>query len=97
MMPELAEPPAEVTAFLNALDSSLPEAPTACPARTVRLLGAHMAGNYREITRHLEAYLTGSQVTRTRTFDDREPEFRELSCHGSAGELSRLQWLLSGY
>jgi hypothetical protein len=71
--------PLEVAEFLSALDSSVPEALTACPARTVHLLAAHVAGNYREITRHVDAYLAGTPLMRTRTFDEREPEFRVLS------------------
>ena len=71
--------PAEVTEFLNALDSSPAGAVTACPARTAHLLAAHVAGNYREITRHVEAYLAGNPLTRTRAFDEREPEFRIMS------------------
>jgi len=37
-----------------------------------------VAGNYCEITRHVDAYLRGTPLTRTRTFDEREPEFRVL-------------------
>jgi len=68
--------PLEVAEFLDALDSSSPDALTACPARTAHLLGAHLAGNYREITRHVEAYSAGTPLMRTRAFDEREPEFR---------------------
>lgn len=71
--------PIEVEEFLNAMDSRDPEALTGCPSRTVRYVAAHIAGNYREITRHVEAYLSGNPLTRTRTFDEREPEFREQS------------------
>jgi Mycothiol maleylpyruvate isomerase N-terminal domain len=71
--------PIEITEFLSALDSAAPNALTACPARTAHLLGAHVAGNYREITRHVQAYLAGNPLTRTRAFDEREPEFREMT------------------
>lgn len=71
--------PVEVAEFLSALDSSTPSALTACPARTVHTLAAHIAGNYKEITRHVDAYLAGTPLMRTRTFDEREPEFRMLS------------------
>ncbi|TCO62010.1 hypothetical protein [Actinocrispum wychmicini] len=66
--------PVEVAEFLGALDSATPEA-----------LAAHIAGNYWEITRHVETYLAGTPLMRTRTFDEREPEFRMLS----APELTR--------
>lgn len=71
--------PIEVVEFLNALDSCPPQALTACPARTAHRMGAHIAGNYREITRHVEACLAGSPLMRTRAFDEREPEFREMA------------------
>lgn len=71
--------PLEVAEFLNVLDSCSPSALTWCPARTARYLAAHVAGNYREITRHIEAYLSGSPLIRTRAFDEREPEFRLMS------------------
>lgn len=71
--------PVEVGEFLSALDSSAPTALTACPARTAHALGSHVAGNYEEIRRHVDAYLAGTPLMRTRTFDEREPEFRALS------------------
>lgn len=71
--------PIEVSEFLDALDSTPPTALTACPARTAHLLGAHLAGNYREITRHVEAYMAGEPLMRTRAFDEREPEFRVMT------------------
>jgi len=71
--------PAEVTEFLDLLDSSPANALTACPGRTAHLLGAHMAGSYKEIGRHVEAYMSGSPLARTRTFDERELEFRAMS------------------
>ncbi len=72
-------PPAEVTEFFDTLDSSPANALTACPGRTAHLLGAHMAGTYKEISRHVAAYLSGSPLARTRTFDEREQEFRGMS------------------
>jgi hypothetical protein len=77
--PPTQDQPVEVGEFLNVLDSSDPHALTACPARTVHLLAAHAAGNYREITRHVDAYLAGTPLMRTCTFDEREPEFRVMS------------------
>ena len=84
--------PREVTAFLDLLDSSRGDALTACPGRTVQLIAAHVSGNYEEISRHVEAFLKGSPLARTRTFDEREPEFRLLSAPRlvdslAAGEL----------
>jgi hypothetical protein len=71
--------PVEVAEFLNVLDSQDLGALTGCPSRTAQYVAAHIAGNYQEITRHVEAYLSGSPLTRTRAFDEREPEFRVQS------------------
>lgn len=88
-MAELASPsgastnagvrPAEVTEFFDLLDSSPANALTACPGRTAHLLGAHMAGSYKEIGRTVAAYMSGSPLASTRTFDERELEFRAMS------------------
>ncbi|WP_026425582.1 maleylpyruvate isomerase N-terminal domain-containing protein [Actinokineospora inagensis] len=71
-----AEQPVEIAEFVKTLDTIDPNGFTACPSRTAHLLSAHVAGNYLEITRHVEAYLAGAPLARTRTFDEREPEFR---------------------
>lgn len=90
--------PAEVTDFLDTLDSSPANGLTACSARTPHLLGAHMAGSYKEIGRHVEAYMSGSPLARTRTFDERESEFRALSAprllSGIADSEERMRVLL---
>ena len=72
-------PPEEVVAFIEALESNDPGALTACPGRTVHSIGAHLAGNCREIALHIEAQLAGHPLTRTRAFDEREPEFRVMT------------------
>ncbi|GAA1248398.1 hypothetical protein GCM10009665_44080 [Kitasatospora nipponensis] len=77
VLPDSGRPP-EVAAFLDLLDTARPDALTACPGRTVHLITAHIIGNYAEITRHVDAYLKGDPLARTRTFDEREPEFRRL-------------------
>jgi hypothetical protein len=74
-----AEQPREVASFLSALDSVHPGALTACPGRTAHGIAAHIAGNYREINRHVDAYLAGKPLSRTRTFDEREPEYRAMT------------------
>lgn len=71
--------PVEVTEFLHTLDSIPANALTACTGRTAHQLGAHIAGTYKEIFRHVEAYMWGSPLARTRTFDERELEFRAMS------------------
>jgi len=71
--------PDEVTAFLDTLDGAPGDGLTYCPGRTVHTLAAHIAGNYEEITRHVNGYLDHRPVNRTRTFDEREGEFRAMS------------------
>jgi hypothetical protein len=74
------EQPVEVAEFLAVLDSDVAgDGLTYCPGRTVHTLAAHIAGNYAEITRHVDGYLDRRPVARTRTFDEREGEFRALS------------------
>lgn len=70
--------PVEVDRVLDTLDSQPGSGLTSCPGRTTHELAAHLAGNYAEITRHLDAQLAGHPLTRTRTFDEREGEFRAL-------------------
>ncbi|TCO62020.1 maleylpyruvate isomerase N-terminal domain-containing protein [Actinocrispum wychmicini] len=79
MTNDTGQQPLEAAEFLTALDSSLPNALTACPGRTVHTLAAHVTGTYYEITRHVDNYMAGTPLQRTRTFDEREPEFRVLS------------------
>ena len=71
--------PIEFVEFVTALESNDPGALTACPGRTVHSIGAHLAGNCREIALHVEAQLAGRPLTRTRAFDEREPEFRVMA------------------
>jgi hypothetical protein len=77
--PPWVSQPVEVAEFLTAMESSAGNALTACPGRTTHLIAAHVAGNYEEITRHVDAYLAGEPLSRTRTFDEREPQFRQLA------------------
>jgi hypothetical protein len=72
------ERPIEAEAFLTALQDQSPGALTACEGWTVHDLGAHLAGAFEEVIRHVRAYQAGSPLTSTRTFEEREPEFRAL-------------------
>lgn len=42
-------------------------------------IGAHLAGVYEEVVRHVQAYAAGSPLTSTRSFEEREAPFKELS------------------
>lgn len=71
--------PREVEAFLTALHDLPPYALTACEAWTVHDVGAHLAGIYEEVLRHVTAYAAHEPLTSTRGFEEREAAFKELS------------------
>lgn len=77
--------PVEAEHFLAALQDLSPQALTACPEWTVHDIGAHLAGVYEEVARHVTAYAAGTPLTSTRSFEEREAPFKELS----AAELLR--------
>jgi Mycothiol maleylpyruvate isomerase N-terminal domain len=68
----------ETQAFLEALDRLPPNALTACAGWTVHDITAHMAAGADEIARIFEAYGEGLPVPPTRTFEEREPEYRAM-------------------
>jgi hypothetical protein len=71
--------PAEVEAFLTALQDLPPHALTGCIEWTVHDVGAHLAGIYEEVVRHIEAFSEGRPLTTTRTFEEREARFKTFS------------------
>jgi hypothetical protein len=71
--------PPEVEAFLTALQDLPPRAFTGCAEWTVHDVGAHLAGIYEEVVRHIEAYSEGRPLTATRTFEEREARFKTFS------------------
>lgn len=77
--------PVEAEEFLTALQDLPPQALTACPEWTVHDIGAHLAGAYEEVTRHVLAYAAGTPLTSTRGFEEREAPFKQLG----AAELLR--------
>ena len=68
----------ETQAFLEASDRLPPNALTACAGWTVHEITAHVAAGADEIARLFEAYGEGLPVPPTRTFDEREPEYRAM-------------------
>jgi hypothetical protein len=68
----------ETQAFLETLDRLPPNALTACAGWTVHDITAHVAAGADEIARLFEAYGEGLPVPPTRTFDEREPEYRAM-------------------
>ena len=68
----------EQQAFLETLDRLPPNALTACAGWTVHEITAHIAAGADEVARLFEAYGEGLPVPATRTFEDREPEYRAM-------------------
>ncbi|GAA2141820.1 maleylpyruvate isomerase N-terminal domain-containing protein [Actinomadura napierensis] len=74
----MSERPRAAEAMLTTLQDLPPNALTWCGGWTVHHVGAHIAGNYLEALRHIEAYAEGSPLTSTRSFEEREPPLRAL-------------------
>jgi hypothetical protein len=73
--------PPELAALLDTLEETDPRALTSCPGWTAHHVAAHIAGNYEEVRRHVEAFNAGRPLERTRSWDEREASWRELD-HG---------------
>ena len=76
--PSTTERPAEAEAFLTALQDTPPGALSACPEWTAHDIGAHLAGGFEEVIRHVRAYGEGRPLTATRSFEEREAPFKDL-------------------
>jgi uncharacterized protein (TIGR03083 family) len=68
----------ELSALLATLDDTDPSALTSCPGWTAHHIAAHIAGNYEEVRRHVEAYASGHALAETRTWEAREQTWRAL-------------------
>lgn len=77
----------EADAFLATLNVAAPDAVSACQGWTTHEIAAHVAGIATEVTRHLEPYLQGEPVPKTRSFEEREAPLQAL---GHADLLRRL-------
>jgi hypothetical protein len=77
----------EADAFLTTIGQTAPEAVSACDGWTTHEIAAHVTGIAVEVIRHLEPYLHGDPVPRTRSFEEREAP---LQATGHVALLSRL-------
>jgi hypothetical protein len=68
----------EAEAFFDARQHVAPEVVSACEGWTAHEVTTHLAAAAAEIIRHLQPYLNGEPVPKTRTFEEREPPFRAL-------------------
>jgi hypothetical protein len=77
----------EADAFLATMHTAAPDAVSACVGWTTHEIAAHVTGIAVEVARHLEPYLQGEPVPKTRRFEEREAPLRAL---GHADLLVRL-------
>lgn len=77
----------EADAFLATIDAAEPRAVSACEGWTAHEIAAHVTGIAIEVSRHLEPYLRGDPVPKTRSFEEREAPLQAL---GHADLLLRL-------
>ncbi|MBA3338922.1 MAG: maleylpyruvate isomerase N-terminal domain-containing protein [Geodermatophilaceae bacterium] len=96
-MPNLERTP-EAEAFLEAREHTAPDVVSACEGWTAHEVTAHLAAAAAEISRHLEPYLQGDAVPKTRTFEERELRWRGMDevtlCRGLADEEAKLRILI---
>jgi mycothiol maleylpyruvate isomerase-like protein len=78
----------EADAFLETVGQAAPDAVSACDGWTTHEIAAHVTGIAVEVIRHLEPYLHGDQVPRTRSFEEREAP---LQATAHLALLSRLE------
>src|ERR1700749_1199194 len=77
----------EADEFIAAADKAAPEAVSACDGWTTHEVAAHVTGIAVEVIRHLDPYLQGDPVPKTRTFEEREAPLQAM---GHAALLQRL-------
>jgi uncharacterized protein (TIGR03083 family) len=78
----------ELAALLSTLDDTDPRALTSCPGWTAHHLAAHIAGNYEEVRRHVDAFNDGCPLERTRSWEEREASLRGLDHGGLLGRIA---------
>jgi Mycothiol maleylpyruvate isomerase N-terminal domain len=85
----MIERSAEAEAFFAAIEVTAPEVVSACDGWTAHEIAAHVTGNAVEITRHLEPYLQGDPVPKTRSFEEREAPLQALAHADLLARLDR--------
>ena len=73
------EPVREVVAFLDSLDSTPPDAVTACRGWTTHELVAHLVSGADAFANQAEAYLEGRPVPEFGAWEVREPPYRAMA------------------
>jgi hypothetical protein len=68
----------EAVAFITAVDRSEPRAVSACDGWTTHEIAAHVTGIAVEVIRHLDPFLQGDPVPKTRSFEEREAPLQAM-------------------
>lgn len=68
----------EAAEFIAAADKAAPEAVSACDGWTTHEVAAHVTGIAVEVIRHLDPYLQGDPVPKTRSFEEREAPLQAM-------------------
>jgi hypothetical protein len=77
----------EAAAFIDTVNQAAPEAVSACDGWTTHEIAAHVTGIAVEVIRHLDPFLQGDPVPKTRSFEEREAPLQAME-HSAL--LSRL-------
>ena len=72
----------EAAAFIDTVDEAAPQAVSACDGWTTHEIAAHVTGIAVEVIRHLDPYLQGDPVPKTRSFEEREAPLQAMD-HGA--------------
>jgi hypothetical protein len=72
----------EATSFLEAASGADPSAVSSCDGWTAHQVTAHVTGIAVEVNRHLDPFLQGDPVPRTRSFEEREAPLRAIEHRG---------------
>ena len=68
----------EAAEFIAAVDQAPPQAVSACAGWTTHEIAAHVTGIAVEVIRHLEPFLQGDPVPKTRSFEEREAPLQAM-------------------
>src|SRR6201996_8342130 len=68
----------EAVAFITTIDQTAPQAVSACEGWTTHEIAAHVTGIAVEVIRHLDPYLNGDPVPKTRSFEEREAPLQAI-------------------
>jgi DNA-binding CsgD family transcriptional regulator len=68
----------EAAEFISTVDDVPPQAVSACEGWTTHEIAAHVTGIAVEVIRHLEPFLQGDPVPKTRSFEEREAPLQAM-------------------